>query len=116
MGWLIAKYLFTASMIVLISEAAKRSEKLGALITALPLVTFSVLIWMHLENQPAEKIGNYVGFVFWYALPTLPMFFLFSFILGKIGFWPAIVASILITIGCFGIEVLVLRRFGIELL
>ena len=116
MAWLIVKYLLTAGMIVLISEAAKRSEKLGALITALPLVTFSVVIWMYMENQPTEKIGNYVGYVFWYVLPTLPMFLLFPVLLEKIGFWPTLGISALITIVCFGIEVLVLRRFGIELL
>lgn len=116
MGWLIAKYFLTAGLIVLISEVAKRSEKLGALITALPLVTFSVLIWMYTENEPTEKMGQYVGYVFWYALPTMPMFILFPMILGKIGFWPSLGVSAVITIVCFGIEVLVLRRFGIELL
>ncbi|MFA5214783.1 DUF3147 family protein [Sulfuricurvum sp.] len=116
MGWLIAKYLVTAGLIILISEAAKRSEKLGALITALPLVTFSVLIWMYMEKQPMDKIGNYVGYVFWYALPTMPMFLLFPMILGKIGFWPTLGVSALITIVCFGIEVMILKRYGIELL
>ncbi|MFY9142604.1 DUF3147 family protein [Sulfuricurvum sp.] len=116
MGWLIAKYLLTAGLIVLISEAAKRSEKMGALITALPLVTFSVLIWMYMEKQPTEKIGNYVGYVFWYVLPTMPMFLLFPVMLAKIGFWPTLGASALLTIACFGIEVLVLKHFGIELL
>jgi hypothetical protein len=116
MAWLIVKYMLTAGMIVLISEAAKRSEKVGALITALPLVTFSVVIWMYMENQSAEKIGNYVGYVFWYVLPTLPMFLLFPVLLEKLGFWPTLGISAVITIVCFGIEVLVLRRFGIELL
>lgn len=29
MSWLITKYLLTAAVVVLISEAAKRSDKLG---------------------------------------------------------------------------------------
>jgi len=116
MSWLIVKYLLTAGVIVLISEVAKRSEKVGALITALPLVTFSVLILMYFDNQPMGKMGHYVGYVFWYAMPTMPMFLLFPFVLEKIGFWPSLGASAVLTIVCFGIEVLVLRRFGIELL
>lgn len=116
MGWLIAKYLFTAGMIVLISEVAKRSEKLGGLITALPLVTFTVLLWLHWEGESTEKMGQYVVYVFWYSVPTLPMFLTFPMILKKIGFWPAMGASALITIGCFAITAVVLKRFGIELL
>jgi len=35
MGWLITKYLLTAAVVVLVSEAAKRSDKLGGFIAAL---------------------------------------------------------------------------------
>jgi hypothetical protein len=34
MGWIVTKYLITA---VLVSEVAKRSDKLGGLIAALPI-------------------------------------------------------------------------------
>lgn len=116
MSWLIVKYLLTAGLIVLISEVAKRSEKIGGLITALPLVTFTVLVWMFMEHQPPEKMGNYVVYVFWYSVPTLPMFLTFPILLKKIGFWPTMGASALITIGCFLLTALVLRKFGIELI
>lgn len=36
MTWLITKYLLTAGMVVFISEVAKRSDKLGGFIAALP--------------------------------------------------------------------------------
>ena len=39
MAWLITKYLLTAAVVVLVSEVAKRSDKLGGLVAALPLVT-----------------------------------------------------------------------------
>lgn len=116
MAWLIVKYLLTAGFIVLVSEVAKRSDKLGGLITALPLVTFTVLVWMYMEGQPTQKMGSYVVYVFWYSVPTLPMFLTFSPLLKKFGFWPAMGASALITMGCFALTVVILRRFGIELL
>ncbi|WP_036185163.1 hypothetical protein [Marinobacter sp. ELB17] len=37
MAWIITKYAITALLVVLISEVAKRSDKLGALIAALPM-------------------------------------------------------------------------------
>ena len=46
MHWIIFKYAITAGMVVLISEIAKRSDKLGGLIAALPLVTVLTLIWL----------------------------------------------------------------------
>jgi hypothetical protein len=50
------------------------------------------------------------------VIPTLPMFLAFPFLLPRLGFWPTMLASVLITVLCFGISVLVLRKFGIELL
>ena len=38
-GWVITKYAATAAVVVLVSEAAKRSDKLGGFVAALPLVT-----------------------------------------------------------------------------
>jgi uncharacterized membrane protein (GlpM family) len=116
MSWLITKYLLTAAMVVLVSEAAKRSDKLGGFIAALPLVTVLTLIWLYVERQPASKIANHVYYTFWYVIPTLPMLLAFPFLLPRLGFWPTLLASVLITVACFGISVLVLRKFGIELL
>ena len=59
MTWIISKYLITAAMVVLISEVAKRSDKFGGLIAALPLVTVLTLVWLYVENQPTEKIANH---------------------------------------------------------
>jgi F0F1-type ATP synthase assembly protein I len=116
MMWLITKYLATAAVVVLVSEVAKRSDKLGGFIAALPLVTLLALIWLYLEHQPASKIANHAWYTFWYVIPTLPMFLAFPFLLPRLGFWPTLLASVLITSVCFGLFALALRRFGIELL
>jgi F0F1-type ATP synthase assembly protein I len=116
MTWLITKYLVTAAVVVLVSEVAKRSDRLGALIAALPLVTVLALIWLHLEHQPETKVANHAWYTFWYVLPTLPMFLAFPALLTRIGFWPALLACVVITALCFGLLALVGRRYGIELL
>ncbi|MDT9000867.1 DUF3147 family protein [Paucibacter sp. APW11] len=116
MPWIITKYLITAALVVGISELAKRSDRLGGLIAALPLVTVLTLIWLQLERQPSEKIANHAWYTFWYVLPTLPMFLLFPWLLNRLGFWPALVACLLITVLAFAALALLLRRFGIELL
>jgi len=116
MHWLIAKYLITAAVVVAVSEIAKRSDKLGGLMAALPLVTLLALIWLHLENQPVNKIANHAWYTFWYVVPTLPMFLAFPLLLPRIDFWPTLAASVLITFICFAVFALIVRRFGVELI
>ncbi|HZV99028.1 MAG TPA: DUF3147 family protein [Methylophilaceae bacterium] len=116
MAYLILKYLVTAGVVVLVSELAKRSDKLGGFVAALPMVTLLTLIWLYVERQPAVKISNHAWFTFWYVLPTLPMFLLFPHLLQKSGFWPALSISIVLTMVLFGIYALILRRIGIDLL
>ena len=116
MAWLISKYFLTAIVVVVVSEVAKRSDKFGGLIAALPLITVLTLIWLNAENQPAEKIANHAWYTFWYVVPTLPMFLIFPTLLPRIGFWPTLGASALITVICFVVFAQVVKRFGIELM
>ncbi|MBI3711843.1 MAG: DUF3147 family protein [Burkholderiales bacterium] len=115
MLWMITKYALTAGVVVLVSELAKRSDKLGGLVAALPLVTILSLIWLYLEKQSAEKIANHAWYTFWYVLPTLPMFLAFPYLLTRLGFWLSLIASIGLTLACFILCALILARFGIEL-
>lgn len=116
MGWIITKYMLTAAVVVLVSEAAKRSDKLGGLIAALPMVTFLALVWLYVEKQPQAKIANHAWYTFWYVVPTLPMFLAFPFLLPRLGFWLTMLASIVITVLCFVVFAFVVRQFGIQLL
>ena len=116
MYWIISKYLITAAVVVLISEIAKRSDKLGGLIAALPLVTILTLIWLYIDHQPSEKIANHAWYTFWYVLPTLPMFLVFPALLAKLGFWSSLGFCVVFTAGCFFLFSLLMRKFGIELL
>lgn len=113
MSWIITKIFVTAALIVLITEVAKRSEKLGALITALPWVALLALVWMQLERQPTEKIGGYASYTFWYVLPTLPMFLLFPWLLERYGFWPSFGLSILLSVSLLGLLAFAIRPFGL---
>lgn len=116
MSWLVTKYFLTAAVVVLVSELARRNDKLGGFVAALPLVTVLALVWLHVENQPEQKIANHASYTFWYVVPTLPMFLAFPLLLPRLGFWPSLLACVIITVVCFGLFALLVRRFGIELL
>ncbi len=116
MTWIFTKYLLTAGMVVLISELAKRSDRLGGFIAALPLMTVLTLCWLYFENQSDEKIAQHAYYTFWYVIPTLPMFLLFPALLPRIGFWLTLGASIVLTMICFGLFAFIVRNIGVELL
>lgn len=116
MGWLIVKYLATAAVVVLVSEAARRSDRLGGFVAALPLVTLLALIWLQVERQPQQKIADHAWYTFWYVVPTLPMFLAFPFLLPRLGFWLTLPACAVITLVCFALFAWAVRPFGIELL
>ena len=50
MLYLVIKYALTSALVVIISEVARKNDKIGALIAALPLVTILTLIWRNYEN------------------------------------------------------------------
>jgi len=115
MLFLLLKYGLTAAVVVVVSELAKRSDRLGAFVPSLPLVTVLVLIWLYVEDQPPAKVANHAWYTFWYVLPTLPMFLAFPWLLNRFTFWVALGISIVVTAGFFAVYATTLRRFGISL-
>jgi hypothetical protein len=115
MPMLIIKYLVSAAIIVAVSEVAKHSDRLGALIASLPVVTLMVLFWLYLDGQPSYKLANHSWYTFWYVLPTLPMFALFPVMLERWGFAVAMFLSGVITVACFVTLAMLVKRLGIDL-
>ena len=116
MPWIVIKYAVSAALVVTISEVAKRSGKLGALLAALPLVSLMALVWLHAERQPDRRIADQAYYTFWYVLPTLPMFLFFPQLLRHCGFWLGLTLGAMLTCVLFGLLVLLARRFGLNLL
>lgn len=116
MTLLLTKYAVTSLIIVLVSELAKRLDRVGAVLSSLPFVTVMVMIWLHLEKQPVGKISNHAWYTFWYVLPTLPMFLLMPWMLNRgHAFWPSLGAGIACTFVCFILTAFVMKRFGVVL-
>ena len=117
MTFIISKYLITAFIIVFVSEIAKRSDKLGALISSLPLVTILVMIWLYIENQSIEKIASHAYYTFWYVIPTLPMFLVIPYFLSRgYSFSITLGMSIIITSFCFIATTYYAKYFGVNLI
>jgi hypothetical protein len=115
MGYYAVKVLISAILIVLISEIAKRSTLLGALIASLPVTSLLAFIWLYLDTGNTARIAALSTGVFWLVLPSLAFFVALPVALrAGWAFWPGLFAAVLATVACYGIMVPILRKFGIE--
>lgn len=111
------KLAVTAAVILFVTKIQVVSDRLSALLIALPLTSLVAMIWMHADKQTPQRIANHAEGTFWFVLPTLPMFLLLPWMLrAGWGFWPALGVNCLVTVGLFWLTVVVLRPFGIDLM
>ena len=116
MQWLITKYLISAGIVVLISEVAKRSGKLGAFMAALPLITLLSMVWLHVEQAPETKIAEQAWYTFWYVLPSLPMFLLCPWLWRHgVNFHFGLLIGCVVTVALYLATRLLLTRFGVAI-
>ena len=107
----------TALVILFVTKIQVVSDRLSALLIALPLTSLIAMMWMYQGKQTPERIANHAEGTFWFVLPTLPMFLILPWMLRSgWGFWPAMGVNCLVTIGLFWLTVVVLRMFGIDLM
>ena len=116
MAFFLTKVFVSALVIAIVSEVAKRSDQYGGLIAALPTTTFLIILWMHFEGAPDDKIARHVGFTMYFVLPTLPLFFALPFIINKLGFWAAFGLSIALTAGLVYLFNYIYGKFGVTIL
>ncbi|MBN9689031.1 MAG: DUF3147 family protein [Verrucomicrobia bacterium] len=115
---LVLKYLLSAGVITLVSEVARRNDRLGALLASLPFVSLMTLFWVHFESAPEQrmqKTGDHMFYIYWYVLPTLPMFLLFPWLQRQSGFYGALASSALLTVALFIALRFTASRFGLML-
>ena len=116
MLYLATKALLSGVIIAIVSEVAKRSPGLGALIASLPLVSILAMIWLWRDTSDAARIASHAEATFWLVLPTLPMFLVLPWLLRQgTGFWQAMGVSCLLTVALYLITIWLLPRIGIHI-
>jgi hypothetical protein len=116
MLYLIAKALLSGVIIAAVSEIARRSPAYGALILSLPLISILSMLWLWRDTGDNERIAALAQGTFWLVLPTLPLFLVLPALLRHgVGFWAALAASCVLTVGLYLLTVWLLPKFGISL-
>lgn len=113
----VVKLVVSAAIIVFVTKIQLVNDRLSALLIALPFTSLLAMCWMKADKQTPERIANHSEGTFWFVLPTLPMFLILPWMLRNgWGFWTALLANCLLTVAFFWITVMILRRFGIDLM
>lgn len=116
MLYLALKAAISGILIALVSEIARKSPGVGALIASLPLVSVLGMIWLWRDRPDAANMADHALATFWYVLPSLPMFLLIPLLLKRgVGFWPALAAGCVLTVLLYAGMTVVLSRFGVRL-
>ncbi len=105
------KTLIAAIVIVAVVEMSKRNSSLAAFLLALPIVSITTFVWIYVESKDKIKIANISQETFWYVIPSLPMFLLFSWMLkNDYNFYLALFFYCVLTAGLFGITQYILSK------
>ena len=110
------KIAITALLIVAISEIAKRSSLLGAILASIPLVSVLAMIWLYIDTGDSQKVADLAAGIFWLVLPSLVLFVALPVLLRSgVNFALSMGLAVTLTVAAYFLMILVLGRFGIEL-
>jgi hypothetical protein len=116
MLYLAIKAALSGLIVGTVSEVARRSPALGALIVSLPLVSILGILWLWRDTGDVQRIAAHAEATFWYVLPTLPMFLVMPALLRLgVGFWPTLLACCALTFVLYLVTVWLLGKFGMAL-
>ena len=109
------KIIISAIILVAISEIAKRSSLLGALLASLPLTSLLAFVWLYLDTGDVQKVSALSANIFWLVLPSLVLFLILPLMI-KLGwgFWLSLMVAVLATAACYGMMLAILKQFGIQ--
>jgi hypothetical protein len=103
-------------IIALIREIARRSPGFAALVVSLALVSIIGMIWLWRDTGDPSRIASHAEATYWYVLPSLPVFLLFSWaIRSGMGFWPSLGLGCALTILLYGLLLWLGTRFNLPL-
>jgi hypothetical protein len=116
MSYFALKAILSGLLIAAISEIARRSPGVAALVASLPLVSIIGMIWLWRDTGDTQRIASHAEATFWYVLPSLPMFLVVPWLIRLgVGFWSALGIGCAMTVVLYLLLVWVAPRFNLPL-
>ena len=112
----LVKIAVTTTLIVAISEIAKRSSFTAALLASVPLISVLAMFWLYIDTRDISKVSALSTSVFWLVIPSLALFVSLPVLLKySLNFYLSIGISIAITVVCYWLMLTILHHYGVEL-
>ena len=110
------KVLVSALIIASVSEIGKRFTFFAAIVASLPLTSVLSILWLYRDTQDIQKIISLSTGIFWAVIPSLVFLIVLPMFL-KMGvkFGVAMIFSALVTVFAYGIYILILNKFDIQI-
>lgn len=116
MTYYVVKIAVTTILIVAISEVAKRSSLVGAILASLPLVSVLAMFWLYVDTRDVAKVSALSSSVFWLVLPSLALFLALPLLLKQgLNFYLSMGVSIGVTVVCYFLMISALNHYGVKL-
>jgi uncharacterized membrane protein (GlpM family) len=110
------KILFTAIIVVVISEIAKKSTLIAGIVASIPLTSLLAFIWLNFDTQDIESIRDLSRNILLMIPPSLTFFISLYFIVGwNMSFYLSLFISIILTAIVYWLYFYILSFLGIYL-
>lgn len=115
MTYFFIKTVITALIIVIVSEIAKKSSFLGALIISIPLTSLLAFIWLYFDTRDYQKVIDLSYGTILLSVPSFTFFIILPILLKmKQNFAISILISIISTSLIYLIFIFILKKMGIN--
>jgi len=116
MTYYLIKTLVTALIIVIVSEVAKKSTFIGAVIISIPLTSLLAFIWLYFDTRDYQKVIDLSYSTILLTIPSFAFFIILPVLLKlKQNFAISIFISIIGTAVLYFIFVFFLKKIGISI-
>ena len=106
----LVKVLVSALLVAAVSEVARRSSLLGAVLASLPVTSLLAFIWLYRETGDVQKVAALSADILWLVIPSLLLFALLPVLLRQgLNFWLSLGASCAATALAYGTMAWILR-------
>lgn len=110
------KIILSATVLVAVSELAKRSSFWGAALASVPLTSILAFVWLYVDTGDIQRVSALSHGIFWLVLPSLVLFIALPLLLrGGVNFWLSLTISCLVTALAYVGMLRLLAVFGIRI-
>ena len=109
------KVFISSSIIVLVSEIAKRDNLLGGLVASIPIVYVLSMTWLYIDTNDIDKVKALANGILWMIFPSMSLFIVLPILINcGIKFYLSLTISILTTMVCYLLTISFMNYFGFK--